>query len=90
VHDTILLGAFDTGAGIFGGTWGEEGIRVWEKAAWGGKKDVWDDTSKGRVNEDELETADEQTSEADRKGGSLAGAGTKRGAKYIEADKGMG
>jgi hypothetical protein len=31
------------------------------KTAGGGKKDVWNDTSKGRINEDELETADEQT-----------------------------
>jgi hypothetical protein len=42
-------------------------VPVWEKAAGGSKEDVWDDTSKGRINEDELEKADEQASKADRR-----------------------
>jgi hypothetical protein len=84
------LGTFDTGDSIFSGTWGKKGLLVWEKAAGGGKKDVWNDTSKGRINEDELETADEQTSKVDRKGGFIPGTETKRGAKHIKENEGMG
>jgi hypothetical protein len=32
-------------------------VPVWGKAAGGSIEDVWDDTSKGRINEDELEEA---------------------------------
>jgi hypothetical protein len=65
-------------------------VPVWGKATEGSKEDVWDDTSKGRINEDELEKADEQASKANRRGGGVPGAGTKRGAKPVEEDKGMG
>ena len=83
------MGAFDTGDSIFSRIWGEKGVRVWEKAAFGGKKDVRKDTSKRRFNEEELEKGDEQTSEVDRKCGGLQGAETKRGGKHIEENKGM-
>jgi hypothetical protein len=69
--DTVLLDVFDTGDSIFSGIWRSRGIRVWEKIAGRGKKEVRDDTSPGRINENELETADEQASEADRRGGSV-------------------
>jgi hypothetical protein len=54
--------------------------------------DLWSDAwaLATRINEDELETADEQTPEADRKGGGIPGAETKRCGKHIEADEGMG
>jgi hypothetical protein len=53
-------------------------------SAWTGEH-----TSKGRLNEDEMETAGEETSKADRGGGGLPGTGTERGIRSVEADEGM-
>ncbi|MDR2743283.1 MAG: hypothetical protein LBB98_14200 [Treponema sp.] len=54
-----------------------------EKIARRGKKNVWNDISKRRFKQDELETADEQTSKVDRKGD---GAGDMGDNSRLESD----
>jgi hypothetical protein len=65
-------------------------VSVWEKAFKSGKRDVRDDTPEGKLDQDELETTDEQTPESDRKGGILQSAQTKRRSESFRADEGMG